>query len=99
MIERKSRERLPNRRGGIAFDFDYEGFRYTAMVSRFADGRLAEIFLDVGKAGTPVRINAEAAAILTSLCLQHGVPAETIRHAVNGPVAAALDRCLGQSAP
>ena len=36
----------------------------------------------------------ERAAILTSLALQHGVPAETIRHAVNGPVAIALDHFI-----
>jgi hypothetical protein len=36
-------------------------------------------------------INAETAAILASLCLQHGVAPETIKHSVNGPIAVALD--------
>jgi ribonucleoside-diphosphate reductase alpha chain len=86
-----ARERLPNRRRSTAFVFEFESHKYRATASRFADGRLAEIFLDTGKAGTPLQLNAETAAILASLCLQHGVDVETIRHSVNGPIAVALD--------
>ena len=85
------RKYLPNRRRSIAFTFEFEGHRYRATASHFDDGRLAEIFLDTDKAGTPLQLNAETAAILASLCLQHGVGAETIRHSVNGPIAVALD--------
>lgn len=85
------RRRLPNRRSSIAFTFEFESHRYRATASHFDDGRLAEIFLDTEKAGTPLQVNAETAAILASLCLQHGVDAETIRHSVNGPIAVALD--------
>ena len=67
------RQRLPNRRHSIAFLFEFESHRYRATASRFADGRLAEIFLDTDKAGTPLQLNAETAAILASLCLQHDV--------------------------
>lgn len=86
-----SRRRLPDRRGAETFRFEHEGLRYTASVGRFEDGDLGEIFLDCGKAGAAVQVNAQSAAILTSLCLQHGVPVETIRHAVAGPIRAALD--------
>ena len=55
------------------------------------DGRLAEIFLDTDKAGTPLQLNAETAAIIASLRLQHGVAPETIMNSVNGPIAVALD--------
>jgi hypothetical protein len=85
------RQHLSNRRRSIAFSFEFESHRYRATASRFEDGRLAEIFLDTDKAGTPLQLNAETAAILASLCLQHGVDAETIRHACNGPIAVALD--------
>jgi hypothetical protein len=88
---RAIRQHLPNRRRSIAFTFEFESHRYRATASHFADGRLAEIFLDTDKAGTPLQLNAETAAILASLCLQHGVDAETIRHSVNGPISVALD--------
>jgi hypothetical protein len=85
------RRRLPNRRANEACCFEYDGHRYHASAGRFPNGDLAELFLDVAKAGTPLHLNAECAAILTSLALQHGVPPETIRRAVNGPIAIALD--------
>ena len=40
------REHLPNRRGSLSYQFEHSGFTFTATVSKFADGRLAEIFLD-----------------------------------------------------
>lgn len=86
------RERLPNRRKSLAFNFDYEGHRYRATGSRFADGRLAELFLDVpGKFGTPLQSNAATSAILVSLLLQHGVAPDEIRHSIEGPIATALE--------
>lgn len=89
--ESATRERLENRRGNLSFGFEFEGFTYRATASRFDDGRLAEIFLDVpGKLGTPLQSNANTAAILASLLLQHGVAPETIKHSVTGPIAIAL---------
>jgi hypothetical protein len=86
-----ARERLPDRRGCISWSFDYEGHRYSATASKFADGRLAEIFLDVpGKFGTPMQANADNVAILASLLLQHGVAPDVIRHSVTGAIALAL---------
>lgn len=40
------RERLPNRRASTGFDIEALGLRYHVSVSRFDDGRLAEIFID-----------------------------------------------------
>ncbi len=88
------RLRLPDRRANEAYVFEHDGHRYRASAGRFPNGALAEIFLDVAKAGTPLQLNAECAAILTSLALQHGVLPETIRHAVNGPVSVALDHFI-----
>ncbi|SHN86929.1 hypothetical protein [Bradyrhizobium erythrophlei] len=85
-----TRRRLANRRANETYTFQLDGHRYRASAGRFPNGELAEIFLDVAKAGTPLQLNAECAAILTSLALQHGVSPETIRHAVNGPIAVAL---------
>ena len=86
-----TRARLPNRRRSLAFSFEHEGHRYRATATRYENGQLAEIFLDTGKINTPLQQNAETSAILVSLLLQHGVPLETIRHSINGPIAAALD--------
>src|SRR5712671_2558649 len=75
-LMRAARQHLPNRRRSIAFTFEFESHRYRATASHFDDGRLAEIFLDTDKAGTPLQLNAETAAVLASLCLQHGVDAK-----------------------
>ena len=88
-----NRERLPDRRLNASFSFEFENHRYRATVGRFADGRLAEIFLDVpGKLGTPLQANADTVAILASLALQYGIPQDVIRQAVTGPLALALSR-------
>jgi hypothetical protein len=88
------RRRLPDRRDNEAYILELDGHKYRASAGRFPNGDLAKIFLDVAKAGTPLQLNAECAAILTSLALQHGVLPETIRHAVNGPVAIARDHFI-----
>jgi hypothetical protein len=88
----RGRERLPDRRGSTSFIFLHDARTYHATATHYADGRLAEIFLDVGKAGSTVQVHAEATAVLASLALQNGVPVQTIIHAVRGgPLAAALE--------
>lgn len=82
------RARLQNRRGSDTMEFrtyarpGANSISYTATVSRFPDGRLAEAFLRCGKAGTDVSIQAQEAAIVLSFALQYGAPAETIRSAL-----------------
>ena len=85
-----TRERLPDRRANSSFSFEFEGHRYRATAGRFADGRLGEIFLVSDKAGTPLQLNADTAAILARILLQHGVNTEVIRDSVAGPIAIAL---------
>jgi hypothetical protein len=87
-----SRKQLPNHRANLSFGFEFESHHYRATAGYFDDGALAEIFLDVpGKAGTSLQSNANTAAILTSLLLQHGVSPDAIRHSVAGPIAIALN--------
>jgi hypothetical protein len=87
-----NRNRPANCRRCLSFNFDHEGHRYRATVSRFEDGKLAELFLDVpGKFGTPLQSNAATCAILVSLLLQHGVSPDEIRHSIEGPIATALE--------
>jgi len=65
-----ARHCLPNRRASETFTFECNGLTYIATVSRYPNGDLAEIFL------------AKDSAVVCSLALQHGVPVETIRHAL-----------------
>jgi hypothetical protein len=98
------RERLPNRRASISFDIEAQGLRFTATFSRFADGRVAEIFLQNCKAGSMAGINACDAAVMASIALQWGVPLVVIRKALmrdahgkaSGPLGAALDIIASQ---
>jgi hypothetical protein len=93
------RERLQNRRACETFNFECNGQTYSATVGRFDDGRLAEIFLGNAKAGSHSDSAAKDSAVVASIALQHGVPLETIRHALlrdshgraSSPLGAALD--------
>jgi hypothetical protein len=77
------RERLPDRREHTVINFTTaDGFAYAAGVSYFADGRLAEIFLNAEKIGTAIETAARDSAVVASLALQHGVAPDTIRRAL-----------------
>jgi hypothetical protein len=93
------RQRLANRRPCETFALECNGLTYLASVSRFADGRLAEIFISNAKAGSHSDSAAKDAAVVCSIALQHGVPVDVIRHALlrdaqgraSSPLGAALD--------
>lgn len=93
------RRHLPNRRASVTFDFEVTGLHYTATVSRYADGRLGEIFLSNHKSNSAADIAARDAAITCSLALQCGADPEVIRRALcrnangsaSGPLGVALD--------
>jgi hypothetical protein len=77
-----ARERLPNRRASETFNFEVEGLRYCATVSRFVDGRIGEIFLSNHKVGSQSDASATDAAVAASLALQHGCTLEVLRGAL-----------------
>jgi hypothetical protein len=92
--------RLPPRRPLDLLDVEHDGHRYTTGVGYFDTGLLAEVFINVpGRSGSAIEAVARDAAILTSLCLQHGASMETIRHALTrnsdgsatGPLGVVLD--------
>jgi hypothetical protein len=76
------RERLPKRRASETFDFQVEGLHYCATISRFADGRVGEIFIDNHKVGSQSHGNATDAAVAASLALQHGGSLDMLRAAL-----------------
>jgi ribonucleoside-diphosphate reductase alpha chain len=93
------RLRLPNKRASVSFDFVIGTLRYTCSFSRFANGRVAEIFLQNHKPGSQSDSNARDAAVAASLALQFGCPVDVLRRALlrdahgnaSTPVGAALD--------
>jgi hypothetical protein len=99
-----NRERLADRRNHWIYRFESGGQHFTGGIGRFADGRIAEIFISGSKAGSAAESNAQEAAIVASLALQHGCPAATIRHALArsgaaaGPLATLLAKVATEEA-
>ena len=87
------RERLPDRRVSELVDFEHGGRKWTATFGRFADGRIAEVFLDAPKESPLVEL-AQDGALAASLALQSGCPLETLRHALSGREAGPLRTAL-----
>jgi len=93
------RECLPHRRASVLFDFESMDISFTASVSRYEDGRIAELFIDNHKAGSAIGTLVRDLAITFSFAIQHGADPEAIRCAVCrdsqgrplGPLGAALD--------
>jgi hypothetical protein len=95
-----TRTRLPDRRAAETFEIEVAGLKYIATVGRFANGRIAELFLSNHKSNSAADTNARDSAIVFSIALQFGADLETICKALcrdsqgraSGPLAAALDR-------
>ena len=96
-----ARRRLSNRRASSNFSFECNGLRYVASVSFYpGTQQLAEIFIGNAKACSQSDAAAKDSAVVASIALQHGVPMETIRHALlrdsrgkaASPLGEALDR-------
>jgi len=88
-----ARAHLANRRAADIVDFDHGGRRWTATISKFPDGRIAEIFLDGAKA-SPLADLARETAIVASIALQHGASEDTLRHAIASHAASPLGEAL-----
>ena len=76
------RRALPQRRAAETFDLRFWNQSFTVTVGFYPDGTLGEVFVGVGKTGTDIASVVRDAGVVISLALQHGVPPETIRHAV-----------------
>lgn len=76
----------------MRFSFTHDNALYSATLSKFASGELAEIFIDADKPDSALAVHANDAAVLASLLLQNGVTAAAIRHSIAGPLATALAR-------
>jgi ribonucleoside-diphosphate reductase alpha chain len=76
------RERLPNRRPAENREIEQQGQPFTFTFSRFADGRVAEVFLQNHKPGSQSDCNARDAAVAASLALQYGCPLQVLQRAL-----------------
>ena len=76
------RQHLENRRGAVAVSFTHRDQRFRAHIGHFADGRVAEIFLDAARPDSALDAFAADASILISLLLQRGSSPGEIGHAL-----------------
>jgi hypothetical protein len=99
------REKLPNRRAAEIFDLMAgtaagQEIPYTVQIGYYPDGRMGELFLRSGRAGSDLNVLAMEIAVAVSFALQYGCPVETMRSAVprrsdgapEGVLGALLDR-------
>ena len=91
-----AREKLPNRRSSLLFDLESMNMPFTASVSHYPDGRIAELFVDNHKAGSAIGTLVRDAAIIFSFAVQHNADAlgRDGNGCALGPIAEALDRIL-----
>lgn len=91
---------LPNRRTHETLRFEHWGLKYVVGLGRtHPSAPIAEVFINCAKSGTQAETLARDSAVLLSLALQHGVPLETIGHAITrnsdgspaGPIGALVD--------
>jgi ribonucleoside-diphosphate reductase alpha chain len=79
-----TRERLPNRRKSETIKAKIRGDNLYLGLSRFPDGRIAEIFLKSHKQGVAMHEMMRSFAILVSLALQYGTPVDVIVEGLAG---------------
>lgn len=77
------RQVLPNRRSCQTVDLVFRNHRIVLTTGHFPDGRLGEVFLNIGKSGNDLDAIARDSAIVLSLAIQHGVAIETVAHAMS----------------
>ncbi len=91
-----TRQSLISRRASTTLEFTFEGLSGTGTFSRFADGRVAEVFLLLGKPGDQLYSMAQDTAVSASLALQHGVPLQTLLAALSQELDGRMRGPLGQ---
>ncbi|OAI22899.1 hypothetical protein A1351_20235 [Methylosinus sp. R-45379] len=75
-------QRLPDRRAGEAFEFEFEGTQFSCTLGFYPDGRLGEIFLNGLKLDNAQDIYARDLGIALSIGLRHRAPFDLLRKAM-----------------
>ena len=73
-----NRKKLPNRRAAENLTYYWQGNKMEAHLGFYDNGKLGEIFLSAGKAGTGLSVTMIEAAVATSLALQYGCPVDVL---------------------
>lgn len=81
MVERRL---LPMRRHCETFELPFGGLTkgHVVTVGFYRDGTVGEVFIAGGKSGEQVEAIARDFAVVLSMAVQHGVPLDSIRHAM-----------------
>lgn len=98
-----NRIRLANRRAHETIAIEHDGQRYKVGLGRELVGRgqlgpVAEVFLNAQKVNSPLDVLVNDGAILLSLLLQYGCPADVIHHAMKRNPDGAPASPLGRAA-
>ena len=72
------RVQLPSRRQSSNYNIEFGGQQFAVTVGFYPDGQPGEVFANAGKTPQAVQHIVADACILTSIALQHGVPAESL---------------------
>lgn len=73
---------LPNRRAAETFELQHGAQVVAVSIGYDADGRTGEVFVTGAKIGSAMEAIARDAAVIISIAMQHGVPIDTMRHAI-----------------
>ncbi len=72
------RRKLPDTRTSTTHKFNLAGTKGYLTVGKFDDGAPGEVFIQMSKAGSTINGLMDTIGTLLSMCLQYGVPLETI---------------------
>ncbi|MGZ0709560.1 vitamin B12-dependent ribonucleotide reductase [Coraliomargarita sp. W4R53] len=72
------RRRLADTRESITHKFNIAGSEGYITIGKFDDGQPGEVFIQMAKAGSTINGLMDTVGTLVSLCLQYGVPLETL---------------------
>lgn len=78
VITEPYRRKLPDTRQSITHKFSLGGTEGYITVGKFDDGKPGEVFIQMAKAGSTINGLMDTIGTLVSLCLQYGVPLETL---------------------
>lgn len=78
MVTEPYRRRLPDTRDSKTHKFTIGGTKGYLTVGNFDDGAPGEVFIQMSKAGSTINGLMDTIGTLLSMCLQYGVPLETL---------------------
>ena len=78
MVTEPFRRHLPDTRTSLTHKFNIGGTKGYLTVGQFDDGAPGEVFIQMAKAGSTINGLMDTIGTLLSLCLQYGVPLETL---------------------